>query len=111
MLIGALGGVAGTLLANGADAASAVLLAGGCALVVTAYALAGRPGGHRAPVKSSQNHVSSVSWLNDHQRRDSSKRRVAETRAVDACPGASPLRGGAGAAAMRRPRAEPSRSQ
>ena len=46
MLIGALGGVAGTLLANGADAASAVLLAGGCALVVTAYALAGRPGGH-----------------------------------------------------------------
>jgi len=45
-LIGALGGVAGTLISQGAGAAGAVLLAGACSLVVAAYVLAARPGGH-----------------------------------------------------------------
>lgn len=45
-LIGALGGVAGTLIASGATAASTVLLAGACAMIVAAYVLAARPGGH-----------------------------------------------------------------
>lgn len=45
-LIGALGGVAGTLVASGATAASTVLLAGACAMIVAAYVLAARPGGH-----------------------------------------------------------------
>jgi uncharacterized membrane protein (DUF4010 family) len=45
-LIGALGGVSGSLVANGAAAAGAVLLAGACALVVAAYVQAARPGGH-----------------------------------------------------------------
>jgi uncharacterized membrane protein (DUF4010 family) len=45
-LIGALGGVAGSLVANGAAAAGAVLLAGACALVVAAYVLAARRGGY-----------------------------------------------------------------
>lgn len=46
MLIGALGGVAGWLVATGAGAAGTALIVGGCALVVAAYVLAARPGGH-----------------------------------------------------------------
>jgi uncharacterized membrane protein (DUF4010 family) len=46
MLIGGLGGVAGWLVATGATAAGTTLLAGGSALVVAAYILAARPGGH-----------------------------------------------------------------
>lgn len=45
-LIGALGGVAGSLVAHGAATAGAVLLAGACALIVAAYVQAARPGGH-----------------------------------------------------------------
>ena len=48
MLIGALGGVAGWLVATGAGAAGTALIAGGCALVVAAYVLAARPGGQGA---------------------------------------------------------------
>jgi len=46
LLIGALGGVAGWLVASGAGAAGAVLLASASALVVAAYILAARAGGH-----------------------------------------------------------------
>jgi uncharacterized membrane protein (DUF4010 family) len=46
LLIGGLGGVAGWLVSMGATAVGAVLLAGGSALVVAAYIIAARPGGH-----------------------------------------------------------------
>jgi uncharacterized membrane protein (DUF4010 family) len=46
LLIGALGGVAGWLVSTGAELAGAVLLAGASALVVSAYIVAARPGGH-----------------------------------------------------------------
>jgi uncharacterized membrane protein (DUF4010 family) len=46
LLIGGLGGVAGWLVSTGATAVGAVLLAGGSALVVAAYIIAARPGGH-----------------------------------------------------------------
>lgn len=46
LLIGALGGVAGWLVASGSPAVGAVLLASGSALVVAAYILAARAGGH-----------------------------------------------------------------
>lgn len=45
-LIGGLGGVSGWLVGSGAGVAGAVLLAGSSALVVTAYVLAARGGGH-----------------------------------------------------------------
>ena len=46
LLIGALGGIAGWLVSTGAEAAGAVLLAGASALIVVAYVVAARPGGH-----------------------------------------------------------------
>jgi uncharacterized membrane protein (DUF4010 family) len=46
LLIGGLGGVAGWLVSTGATAPGAVLLAGGAALIVAAYVVAARPGGH-----------------------------------------------------------------
>ena len=46
LLIGALGGIAGWLVSTGAEAAGAVLLAGAAALIVVAYVVAARPGGH-----------------------------------------------------------------
>ena len=46
LLIGGLGGVAGWLVSIGATAVGVVLLAGGSALVVAAYIIAARPGGH-----------------------------------------------------------------
>lgn len=46
LLIGGLGGIVGWLVSTGATAVAAVLLAGGSALVVAAYILAARPGGH-----------------------------------------------------------------
>ena len=46
LLIGSLGGVSGWLVGTGAETAAAVLLAGGAALIVAAYVLAARPGGH-----------------------------------------------------------------
>ena len=46
LLIGALGGVAGWLVASGSQTVGAVLLASGSALVVAAYILAARAGGH-----------------------------------------------------------------
>ena len=46
LLIGALGGVAGWLVSTGAEGAGAVLLAGASALIVAAYIVAARPGGH-----------------------------------------------------------------
>lgn len=46
LLIGGLGGVAGWLVSTGATAVGAVLLAGGSTLVVAAYIIAARPGGH-----------------------------------------------------------------
>ena len=46
LLIGALGGVSGWLVDMGAASAGAVLLAGASALVVAAYVLAARAGGH-----------------------------------------------------------------
>ena len=46
LLIGALGGIAGWLVDTGAGIAGAVLLAGACSLVVAAYVLAARAGGH-----------------------------------------------------------------
>lgn len=45
-LIGGLGGVVGWLVSTGATAIGAVLLAAGAALVVAAYVVAARPGGH-----------------------------------------------------------------
>ena len=45
-LIGGLGGMAGWLVNMGATAAGAVLIAGGSALIVSAYVVAARPGGH-----------------------------------------------------------------
>jgi uncharacterized membrane protein (DUF4010 family) len=45
-LIGGLGGIAGWLVSMGATAAGAVLLAGGSGLIVAAYLVAARPGGH-----------------------------------------------------------------
>lgn len=46
LLIGGLGGISGWLLSTGATAVAAVLLAGASALVVSAYIIAARPGGH-----------------------------------------------------------------
>ena len=46
LLIGGLGGIAGWLVSTGATAVAAVLLAGGSALIVAAYIIAARPGGH-----------------------------------------------------------------
>jgi uncharacterized membrane protein (DUF4010 family) len=46
LLIGALGGIAGWLVDTGVAAMGAVLLAGACSLVVAAYVLAARAGGH-----------------------------------------------------------------
>jgi uncharacterized membrane protein (DUF4010 family) len=46
LLIGALGGIAGWLVSTGAETAGAVLLAGAGALIVAAYLVAARPGGH-----------------------------------------------------------------
>ena len=46
LLIGGLGGIAGWLVSTGSAAVGAVLLAGGSALVVSAYIIAARPGGH-----------------------------------------------------------------
>ena len=46
LLIGALGGIAGWLVSTGAEATGAVLLAGASALIVAAYLVAARPGGH-----------------------------------------------------------------
>jgi uncharacterized membrane protein (DUF4010 family) len=46
LLIGALGGVGGLLLSTGVTAAGTVILAGASALIVAAYVLAARPGGH-----------------------------------------------------------------
>ena len=46
LLIGGLGGIAGWLVSMGATAVGVVLLAGGAALVVAAYVIAARPGGH-----------------------------------------------------------------
>lgn len=46
LLIGGLGGISGWLVSMGASAAGSVLLAGGSALIVAAYLVAARPGGH-----------------------------------------------------------------
>ena len=46
LLIGGLGGIAGWLVSTGATAVAAVLIGGGSALVVAAYIIAARPGGH-----------------------------------------------------------------
>jgi uncharacterized membrane protein (DUF4010 family) len=46
LLIGALGGVSGLLMSTGVTAAGAVLIAGASSLIVAAYILAARPGGH-----------------------------------------------------------------
>ena len=46
LFIGALGGVGGLLLSTGVTAAGTVILAGASALIVAAYVLAARPGGH-----------------------------------------------------------------
>jgi len=46
LLIGGLGGVSGWLVSSGATAVGAVLLAAGAALIVAAYVVAARPGGH-----------------------------------------------------------------
>lgn len=46
LLIGSLGGVAGWLVASGAEIAGAVLMAGGAALIVAAYLRAAEPGGN-----------------------------------------------------------------
>src|SRR5512138_3223557 len=46
LLIGGLGGVSGWLLSTGSGGASTVLLGGASALIVAAYVVAARPGGH-----------------------------------------------------------------
>ena len=46
LLIGGLGGIAGWLVSSGASGAGVVLLGGGSALIVAAYVVAARPGGH-----------------------------------------------------------------
>ena len=46
LLIGTLGGISGWLVGTGAPAVGAVLLSGASALVVAAYVLAARAGGH-----------------------------------------------------------------
>ena len=46
LLMGGLGGIAGWLVSTGAVAIATVLLAGGSALIVAAYVIAARPGGH-----------------------------------------------------------------
>ena len=46
LLIGGLGGVSGWLVSSGSTAVGAVLLAGASALIVAAYIIAARPGGH-----------------------------------------------------------------
>ena len=46
LLIGGLGGIAGWLVSMGATAVAAVLVGGGSALIVAAYIIAARPGGH-----------------------------------------------------------------
>jgi uncharacterized membrane protein (DUF4010 family) len=46
LLMGGLGGIAGWLVSTGSVAIATVLLAGGSALIVAAYVIAARPGGH-----------------------------------------------------------------